>query len=119
MYTCYTVFLFSILGIGVGPSELGKLARKLWELGKVELYKKYFKHKRILTIEVHCIMFKAQYDLVLCLYSIKRLKIFMFVVNFLTAVFQDFPIGNFYSAIGKKQYFLALGVGPNFSPKLR
>ena len=32
----YSVFLFSILGMGVGPSELGKLAREKWKLGKVE-----------------------------------------------------------------------------------
>ena len=42
------VFLFGILGMESGPSELGKLAQhKLWKLGKVEMYKKYFKHKRI------------------------------------------------------------------------
>ena len=34
------VFLFSILGIGAGLSELGKLARKLWKLGKVETCKR-------------------------------------------------------------------------------
>ena len=28
-------------------------------------------------------------------------------------------IGNFSSGIGKKTYFLALGVGPNFGPKFR
>ena len=42
-----SVFLFSILGMGMRPFELGKLARKLWKLGKVEMYKTYFKHKRI------------------------------------------------------------------------
>ena len=41
------VFLFSILGMGVGTSELGKLAHKLWKLGKVETYKKYLKKNRI------------------------------------------------------------------------
>ena len=33
--------------MGAGPSELEKLAHKLWKLGKVEHNKKYFKHKRI------------------------------------------------------------------------
>ena len=28
-------------------------------------------------------------------------------------------IGNFSSGIGKKSYFLALGMGPNFGPKFR
>ena len=41
------VFLFSILGMGAGTSELGKLAHKLWKMGKVEKYKKYFKKNRI------------------------------------------------------------------------
>ena len=27
-------------------------------------------------------------------------------------------IGNFFSGIGKKTYFLALGMGPNFGPKI-
>ena len=27
-------------------------------------------------------------------------------------------IGNFLSGIGKKTYFLALGMGPNFGPKI-
>ena len=39
--------LFRILGIGAGPSELGKLARKLYKLGNVETYRKYFKYKTI------------------------------------------------------------------------
>ena len=32
-----SVFLFRILGIGAGPSELGKSAREIWNLGKVEM----------------------------------------------------------------------------------
>ena len=31
------VFLFGILGMGAGPSELGKSAREIWKLGKVEM----------------------------------------------------------------------------------
>ena len=31
------VFLFGILGMGEGPSELGKSAREIWKLGKVEM----------------------------------------------------------------------------------
>ena len=34
------VFLISILEMGAGPSELGKLALKLWKLGKIETYEK-------------------------------------------------------------------------------
>ena len=30
------MFLFSILGMGAGPSELGKLVHEKWKLGKVE-----------------------------------------------------------------------------------
>ena len=36
------VFLFSILGMGAGPSKLGKLAREKWKLGKVETCLKAF-----------------------------------------------------------------------------
>ena len=36
-WTCPSVFLFSILGMGAGPSELGKSAREKWKLGKVEM----------------------------------------------------------------------------------
>ena len=39
-----SVFLFSILGMGAGPSELGKLAREKWKLGKVETCLKAFKY---------------------------------------------------------------------------
>ena len=49
---------FQYFGNGAGPSELGNLACKLWELGKVELYKKYFKHNRIqfkYTVHVLCL----------------------------------------------------------------
>ena len=31
------MFLFGILGMGAGPSELGKSARDIWKLGKVEM----------------------------------------------------------------------------------
>ena len=31
-----TVFLFSILGMGMGPSELGKSVHKNWKLGKLK-----------------------------------------------------------------------------------
>ena len=32
-----SVFLFGILGMGAGPSELGKSACEIWKLGKVEI----------------------------------------------------------------------------------
>ena len=32
-----SVFLFGILGMGAGPSELGKSAHEIWKLGKVEM----------------------------------------------------------------------------------
>ena len=32
---CKAGFLFSILGIGAGPSELGKSAHEIWKLGKI------------------------------------------------------------------------------------
>ena len=47
-----TVFLFSILGMGAGPSELGKLAREKWKLGKVETCLKAFKYSN--HILRHC-----------------------------------------------------------------
>ena len=40
----------------------------------------------------------------------KKKKIFFF--------FFCGQIGNFLSGIGKKTYFLALGMGPNFGPKI-
>ena len=44
-----SVFLFGILGIGDGPSELGKSMREIWKLGKVELCLtlKVLKHKTL------------------------------------------------------------------------
>ena len=33
----FAVFLLGILGMGAGPSELGKSAREIWKLGKVEM----------------------------------------------------------------------------------
>ena len=42
------MFLFSILGIGAGPSELGKfvcIIETQWTVEKVETYKKHFKDK--------------------------------------------------------------------------
>ena len=33
----YSVFLFSILGMVTGHSELGKSACEIWKLGKVEM----------------------------------------------------------------------------------
>ena len=41
----YAVFLFSILGMGAEPSELGKLACKLWKLGKVQTHKQLSEFK--------------------------------------------------------------------------
>ena len=34
------MFLFCILGMGAGPSELGKSAREIWKLGKVKMWLK-------------------------------------------------------------------------------
>ena len=31
------MFLFGIMGMGAGPSELGKSACEIWKLGKVEM----------------------------------------------------------------------------------
>ena len=36
VYHSNAVFLFSILEMGVGPSELGKLVCKVWKLGKLK-----------------------------------------------------------------------------------
>ena len=33
----WPMFLFGTLGMGAGPSELGKSAREIWKLGKVEM----------------------------------------------------------------------------------
>ena len=45
------------------------------------------------------------------------------VFNYYTCSFPELntlgQIGNFSSRIGKKTYFLALGMGPNFGPKFR
>ena len=38
--------------------------------------------------------------------------------NFFFFFFFFCKIGNFLSGIGKKTYFLALGMGPNFGPKI-
>ena len=45
------------------------------------------------------------------------------IFNYYTRYFSEpnilGQIGNFSSRIGKKTYFLALGMGPNFGPKFR
>ena len=46
------------------------------------------------------------------------MKDFQVCTEFLTLIFQNFPIGNFQSATGKKGYFLALGMRPYFGPEL-
>ena len=45
MYKKKSGLLFSILEIGFGPFELGKLPCKLLKFGKTELYKINFKYK--------------------------------------------------------------------------
>ena len=88
------MFPFSILGMGTGLSALGKLTCKFWKLGKVKTHKKYFQHKRIqLKCTVLCLK-----DSMALFFAKKRLKTFMLVLNFQLRIFQDFPIGNCWSA---------------------
>ena len=62
-----TVFLFGILRIGVGPSELGKTGHEIWKLGKVEMYLKPLRYSnhvpRDYKIELPCIYSRVGYRL--------------------------------------------------------
>ena len=81
-----------LLGMGAGPSELGKLAHKHSLLGKVETYiiirKEIQAQKK--SIWVHIIMFKTQYGL-LWLYIKKKDEKFS---CFYWIFGLNFPIGN-------------------------
>ena len=89
-----------------GPSELGKLARKLWKLGKDKTYKKYLKQKQFQSkCAVHIVFKKivcmAQFFVFTtensdfsCMYRIVTLELFR-ISNW------EF----FYQQVGKKILF--------------
>ena len=104
-----SVFLSSIMGMGLGSSEFGKLACKPMEIGGSWEVKNVLQWCPNIWRN-----FGLKYSFLLALFFIKNEK-FNDSVEFYN---EDFSVGNFHSDSNcEKGYFLVLG--PYFGSKLR